>query len=120
MSSGPWDTFSTRMTPKMSPRPSATIAYSAPASRPEMTTWPSMAGVMTSKAVRLPLIPGRCRVADLAVGEIVRPHHDALAVLPLDHHHLVRDLEAILIHRVVPEGRPHLELEELGAHKVGV
>ena len=49
MRSGPWETFSTRMTPKMSPRPRATIEYSAPASRPEMTTWPSMAGVMTNK-----------------------------------------------------------------------
>src|SRR4029453_3407636 len=107
------------MTPKIRPRPRATIEYSAPARRPEMTTWPSMAGVM-SNVIRLPLIPRGRGVTHLAGGEVIGPHHDSLALLPLDHDHLVGGLEAVLIHRVVPEGRAHLELEELGAHEIGV
>src|SRR4029450_11685343 len=119
MRRGPWETLSTRITPKMGPRPRATMAYSAPARRPEMTTWPSMAGVMNN-VIRLPLIPRGRGVTHLAVGEVVGPHHDSLAVLPLDHDHLVGNLEAVLVHRVVPEGRAHLELEELRAHEIGV
>src|SRR6266436_9879808 len=85
-----------------------------------MITWPSMAGVMTNNVVRLPLIPRGSGEAHLAVGEVVRPHHDPLAVLPLDHDHLVRELETVLVHRIVAEGRPDLELQEFGAHEIGV
>src|SRR5436190_13619640 len=167
MSSGPCATFRTRMTPKMRPRPSATIAYRAPARRPEMTTWPTMAGVMITGAsaprparaapaprraargsgsdaprpglaaplraaegrdagrrhrrgrasasvpvaIALALAPGRRREARLGVAELLRPHDGALAVLPLEHHHLVRRLEAVGVHRVVAERRAHLQLQ---------
>src|ERR1700730_66463 len=119
MSRGPWETWSTRITPKMSPSPRATMAYSAPASRPEMTTWPSMAGVMTDKGLRLPLTPGRRREAELAAGQIIRPHDDPLAVLPLDHPHLVRRLEPVVVDGVIAKGRTHLELQQLGADGIG-
>src|SRR5262245_56481292 len=145
ISSGPWATFSTRITPKISPSPRATMAYIAPARSPEMTTWPSMTGVMItaspagavqdrttpaggsggrSRATRdargLPLVPGRRGEARLGVGELVGPDDHPLAVLPLQQDHLVRRLEAVGLHAVVAEGRLRLELEELIAHLVGV
>src|SRR6266540_2826048 len=109
-----------------------------------MTTWPSMAGVMitvygapgtsprppalrrargvwgVSKRVRLPLVPGGSGEARLAAGELVRPHRHLLAVEPLEHHHLVRDLEAVGVHLVVAEERPRFQLEQLLAHLVRV
>src|SRR5262245_58375074 len=45
----------------------------------------------------LPLIPGRRREPELALGEVVRPHGDLLLALPLERHHLVRELEAVLV-----------------------
>src|SRR5918994_3769345 len=45
MSSEPWAMLMTRMTPKISARPSATIAYRAPDSTPEMITCPIISGV---------------------------------------------------------------------------
>src|SRR5215510_9284351 len=47
MSIGPWAILMTRITPKMRARPSATMAYSVPESKPEITTCPIIAGVMT-------------------------------------------------------------------------
>src|SRR5262245_14176289 len=46
--SGPWAMLITRMTPKISARPSATMAYRPPARIPDTRTWASMAGVTTT------------------------------------------------------------------------
>src|SRR5262245_34407350 len=122
MSMGPWATLSTRITPKIRPRPSATRAYSEPASTPEMITCPIITGVMTrvtrdpataGARPALSLVPGRGGEARLPVGQLFRPYDHALAVLPLEHRHLVGDLKAVLVHRVIAEGVPRLELEQL-------
>src|SRR5215467_14635687 len=131
MSIGPWAILITRITPKMRARPSATMAYSVPESRPEITTCPIIAGVMTmfieqgmgarpsarpcpdaiSREValsadqsgddrgskRLPLRPGRRREARLRRRQLVRPDGQLLSLVPLEQHHLVRDLETILV-----------------------
>src|SRR5260370_7948526 len=97
-----------------------------PARRPEITTWPTMAGVIRTltapprrdgarrrpggRAVSLSLAPLRSRVAHLAPREVVRPHHDPLAVLPLEHGHLVGDLEAARLHPLPPHRRLTLPL----------
>src|SRR5262245_30447386 len=145
----------TRMTPKISARPSATMAYRAPASIPDTMTWASMPGVTTTlmggsrrvdaplasggardidsagrgrehpypraaSADGLPLVPERRREAQLPAGQLVGPDGHLLPVLPLEEHHLVRDLEPVLVDLVIPEHGPHLELEQLVAHAVGV
>src|SRR5262245_45534772 len=155
ISSGPWAMLMTRMTPKISARPSATMAYRAPARIPDTRTWASMAGVTAtlmdgSRRTKaqgakggtsdgdnpgrgrerppprgapvdgLPLVPGRRREAQLPAGQLVGPDGHLLPVLPLEEHHLVRDLESVLVDLVVPEHGPHLELEQLVAHAVGV
>src|SRR5688500_711724 len=119
MSSGPWAMLMTRMTPKISARPSATSAYSAPASTPETSTCPIIAGVTATFMRR----PGRRRSAReprLAVREVVRPHDDALALLPLEQDHLVSGLEAVPVHLVVAEHRSRLQREQGVAHLVGL
>src|SRR5512136_2711645 len=106
-----------------------------PARRPEMTTWPTMTGVIRTptappergarrrpggRAASLSLAPLRGRIPRLAVREVVRPHDHALAVLPLEHDHLVRDLEAVRLDLVVPERGLALHLQELLAYLVGI
>src|SRR5260370_38040395 len=82
-----------------------------PARRPEITTWPTMAGVIRTltapprrdgarrrpggRAVSLSLAPLRSRGAHLAAREVVRPHHDPLAVLPPEPDHLGGGLAAL-------------------------
>src|SRR5690242_17720542 len=110
----------TRMTPKIRPNPSATMAYRLPARMPDTTTCASIAGVTTTftptmpaRAAGLAARPGWCREQRLGLGEILRPHDDLLFLLPLERHHFVRDLEAVLVDLVVTERRPHLQLEQL-------
>src|SRR5216684_6996829 len=107
-----------------------------PARRPEITTWPTMAGVIRTltapprrdgarrrpggRAVSLSLAPLRSRVAHLAARQLVRPDHHPLAVLPLEHDHLVGDLEAVRLDLVVAERGLDLHLQELLADTVGV
>src|SRR5512144_3267139 len=106
-----------------------------PARRPEMTPWPTRAGVIRTptgppergarrkpggRAASLSLAPLRGRIPRLAVREVVRPHDHALAVLPLEHDHLVRNLKAVRLDLVVPERGPGLHLQELLADPVGV
>src|SRR5262249_4859894 len=117
----------TRMTPKMSPRPSATIAYRLPARMPETMTCPSIAGVTTTftstrpgPAGGLARRPGRRREDRLGLRQFVWPHGGLLLLLPLEGHHLVRDLKAIGLDLIVAEDGPHLELQELLAHPIGV
>src|SRR5688572_5517849 len=154
---GPWAMLMTRITPKMSARPSATMAYSEPARIPEMMTCPIIAGVMAGvicigglasgscrgwperdgrwlrcaaekgpsrpllRGARwLPCVPGRRGEPRLAARELVRPHGHLLAVLPLEQDHLVRRLEARVVHLVLAEGRLRLQLEQRLAHLVGV
>src|SRR5260370_3153674 len=107
-----------------------------PARRPEITTWPTMAGVIRTltapprrdgarrrpggRAVSLSLAPLRSRVAHLAARQLVRPDHHPLAVLPLEHDHLVGDLEAVRLDLLVPERGLDLHLQELLAYPVVV
>src|SRR3984893_17231853 len=107
-----------------------------PARRPEITTWPTMAGVIRTltapperddarrrsggRAVSLSLAPLRGRIARLAAGQLVRPDDHPLAVLPLEHGHLVGDLEAVRIDLVVAERGLDLQLEQLLPHLVRV
>ena len=68
----------------------------------------------------LPLVPGRRRVARLAIAS---SSGHTIMRLPSCHwsiDHLVRDLEAVLVDRVVAERRLHLQLEQLVADLVGV
>src|SRR5262245_36351980 len=94
-------------------------------------TCPSMAGVTTTFIGRRrgpsrpppqesALIPGRRREPKLDPGGVVWPHVVLLLALPLERHHLVRELEAVLVDLVVAEHGPHLELQELLAYLVGV
>src|SRR6185295_7173631 len=108
----------------------------APARRPEITTWPTMVGVIRTltapprrgdarrkpggRAVSLSLAPLRSRITHLAARQVVRPHDHALAVLPLEHDHLVRDLEAVGLDLVVAERGLDLHLQELLADLVRV
>src|SRR5262245_17531430 len=109
-----------------------------------MTTWPSMVGVTImalpehtgarrtsggrstspcdarDRDPALPLAPRRRGVPHLAVGEVVGPDGDLLAVLPLQHRHLVGNLEAVLIHLVVAERRLQLQLQQSLADLVGI
>src|SRR6266851_1272564 len=116
----------TRMTPKISASPSDTMAYSAPARMPEMITCPIIAGVRTTfmrpaaRRRRSALVPGRCREERLAFRQLVGPDDDLLLLLPLEGHHLVRDLKAVLVDLVVPEHRPDPEGQQRVAHLVGV
>src|SRR3989449_7583248 len=117
----------TRMTPKIRPSPSATMALRAPERMPEMMTCPSIAGVTTTftttmpgRAGRLAACPGRGREERLALRQVVGPDGDLLFLLPLERHHLVRDLESVRIDLVVAEDRAHLQLQQLLAHLVGV
>src|SRR5213592_4653926 len=121
----------TRITPKISASPSATIAYSAPARIPDTTTCPSIAGVMTTftasrppagarRASRLALGPGRRRESRLRRRELVRPDGVLLAVLPLEQRHLVRQLEPVPVDLVIAEHRARHELQQCLAHLVGV
>src|SRR5512138_174420 len=106
-----------------------------PARRPEMTTWPTTASVIRTptgppergarrkpggRAASLSLAPLRGWIPRLAVREVVGPDDHALAVLPLEHDHLVRDLEAVGLDLVVAERGPGLHLQELLAYLVGV
>src|SRR5256884_4536875 len=68
---------------------------------PEMMTCPSIAGVTTTftttmpgRAGRLAACPGRGREERLALRQVVGPDGDLLFLLPLERHHLVRDLES--------------------------
>src|ERR1043165_9900249 len=110
----------TRMTPKMSARPSATIAERAPDSTPEMITCPTISGVRTTVRNRSALVPGRRGEARLGLAELVRPHGDLLLALPLEGHHLVGELEPVLVPLVVAEGGLLLQLQQRLAHLVGV
>src|SRR2546425_12029802 len=91
---------------------------------PETTTCASIAGVTktftTRDAMGSALIPGRRRDPRLRRSHRVGPDDDLLPLLPLEGHHPVRDLKAVLVHLVVAEDRAHLELEQLLAHAVGV
>src|SRR5919109_329276 len=116
---GPCAMLMTRMTPKMSARPSATMAYSAPARMPEMTTCPTIAGDSATFIGR-PRRRWSARESGLTARELVGPHDDALALLPLEQHHLVGDLEAVLVHLVLAEHRARLQREQRVAHLVGV
>src|SRR5438445_11719922 len=93
---------------------------------PEMMTCPSIAGVTTTftttmpgRAGRLAACPGRGREERLTLRHVVGPDGDLLFLLPLDRHHLVRDLESLRIHLVVAEDRAHLQLQQLLANLVG-
>src|SRR5262249_42537858 len=125
--SGPCAMLITRMTPKISPRPNATIAYRLPARMPETMTCPSIAGVTTTFTTTTPgpagglaRRPGWRGEARLGLRQIVGPHGGLLLLLPLEGHHLVRDLKAVGLDLVVAEDRAHLELQELLAHPIGV
>src|SRR6185369_1051117 len=109
----------TRMTPKISASPRATSAYSAPESTPERSTCPIIAGVSTT-FIRRPGRPLSAPESRLAVREVVRPHVDALTLLPLEQDHLVGGLEAVLVDLVVAEHRPRLQRQQRVAHLVGV
>src|SRR4029434_9951736 len=88
-----------------------------------MSTCAIISGVtatLTRGGERSALGPGRRRVARLGLGQLVRPHRDLLLALPLEGHHLVSQLEAVLIDLVVAEDRLGLELEELLADPGGV
>src|SRR6266481_75185 len=81
---------------------------------PEMMTCPSIAGVTTTftttmpgRAGRLAACPGRGREERLALRQVVGPDGDLLFLLPLERHHLVRDLESVRIDLVVAEDRAH-------------
>src|SRR5207249_6514057 len=94
---------------------------------PEMMTCPSIAGVTTTftttmpgRAGRLAACPGRGREERLALRQVVGPDGDLLFLLPLERHHLVRDLESVRIDLVVAEDRAHLQLQQLLANLVGV
>src|SRR5207249_12268222 len=95
----------TRMTPKISASPSATMAYRAPARMPEMTACPIIRGVSTTFMRPAARRRASAREPRLAVGEVVGPHDDPLALLPLEQHRLVGDLGAVLVDLVVPEHR---------------
>src|SRR6266850_5919319 len=94
---------------------------------PETMTCASIAGVTTTlttttpgRGGRLAAGPGWRREERLALGEIIGPDDDLLLLLPLEGHHLVRELEAVLVDLVVAERRAHLQLQQLLAHLVGV
>src|SRR2546427_10063148 len=91
---------------------------------PETTTCASIAGVTktftTRDAMGSALIPGRRREARLRRSHVVGPDDDLLTLLPLEGHHPVRDLKAVLVHLGVAEGRAHPELQQLLAHTGGV
>src|SRR5262245_6442501 len=59
ISSGPCATLITRMTPKIKANPSATIAYNAPDSSPEITTCPTITGVIITFTGGIPLSTAR-------------------------------------------------------------
>src|SRR5262249_9847011 len=59
---------------------------------------------------RLPLSPGRRREARLRRRQLVRPDGQLLSLVPLEQHHLVRDLETILVDLVFAEHRLHVDL----------
>src|SRR4029450_11476428 len=69
---------------------------------------------------RSALGPGRRREARLGLGQLVRPHRDLLLALPLERHHLMRELEAVGVDLEIAEHRLGLELEQLLAYFVGV
>src|SRR5260370_22195916 len=92
-----------------------------PARRPEITTWPTMVGVIRTltappkrdrarrrpggRPVSLSLAPLRSRIAQLAARQVVRPDHHPLAGLPLQHDHLVGALEPLRLDPpVAPRG----------------
>src|SRR5438128_12220811 len=87
---------------------------------PETTTCASIAGVTktftTRDAMDSALIPGRRREPRLRRSHLVGPDDDLLTLLPLEGHHSVRALEAVLVHLVVAEDGAHLEFEQLIAH----
>src|SRR5437762_12539233 len=85
---------------------------------PEMTTCPSIVGVMwtftTTPGAPAPLgvshewlalVPGRGRDARLRLNHLVRPDDELPALLPLEGHHPVRHLESVRVHLVVAEDR---------------
>src|SRR5260370_33588917 len=106
-----------------------------PARRPEITTWPTMAGVIRTltapprrdgarrrpggRAVSLSLAPLRRRGAHLAARQLVRPDHQPLAVLPLEHDPLVGDPEAVRLDLAVAERGLDLHPPELPQDTVG-
>src|SRR5438128_9953468 len=91
---------------------------------PETTTCASIAGVTktftTRDAMDSALIPGRRGEPRLRRSHLVGPDDDLLTLLPLEGHHPVRDLEAVLVNSVVTEDGAHLELEQLLAHTLSV
>src|SRR6266540_271765 len=58
------------------------------------------------------LTPWRRREARLARGELFRPDDDPLAVLPLEDHHLVRDLQAVRVHLEGAEDGVEVQLQD--------
>src|SRR5258707_233604 len=94
---------------------------------PETMTCASIAGVTTTLTTttpgrdgRLAAGPGWRREERLAQRQLVGPDGDLLLLLPLEGHHLVRNLEAVRLDLVVAERRTHLELQELLANLVGI
>src|SRR5207247_10399783 len=94
---------------------------------PEIMTGPTSAGVTRTftttrpgRAGRLAACPGRGREERLALRQVVGPDGDLLFLLPLERHHLVRDLESVRIDLVVAEDRAHLQLQQLLANLVVV
>src|SRR5688572_27683689 len=57
---------------------------------------------ITSPSLKRPdlraIIPRRRRKTRPIRSKLFRPHDDLLAILPLEHHHLVRNLEAVRVH----------------------
>src|SRR6266436_8119985 len=94
---------------------------------PETMTCASIVPVTTTLTTRRPGRDGRLaagpgwrREERLALRQLVGPDGDLLLLLPLEGHHLVRDLEAVRIDLVVAEDRARLQPQQLLADLVGV
>src|SRR5690348_30536 len=86
---------------------------------PEITTWPSMAGV-TARFIGRPRRGRSAWEPRLAGRQLVGPDDDALALLPLEQDRPVGGLESVLVDRVVAEDRARLERQQRFPHLVGV
>src|SRR5215470_5758787 len=94
---------------------------------PDTMTCPSIAGVTTTftstrpgPAGGLTRRPGWGWEQRLGLRQIVGPDGGLLLLLPLEGHHLVRDLKPIGLDLVIAEDRAHLELQQLLANTVGI
>src|SRR5712691_7797967 len=68
----------------------------------------------------LPPAPWRGRESRLRGCRLIGPHHHRGAVLPLDRHRLVTDLEAALVDREITEQGLRLSLQHFLPYRVGV